>query len=203
MIHSSPTFRRMAKIRKRFASGWTLLIPLVVTNGRYLLASFSRKTICDCRCTCVTCKTSFAPFARIFTFTDSGYIRLDENRAIADTWKFARRVPHSLLFFFSVSLASAMLSIPLPFPGSVCTASINIYNETRSSDCTPLPIWPESLANAPMILGRLPVIFTKRGHWASIRMRDVAFMAPMCFMELLMRSRLLPTRLGTPSIRGI
>jgi len=99
MIHSSPTFRRMAKIRKRFASGWTLLIPLVVANGRYLLASFSRKTICDCRCTCVTCKTSFAPFARIFTFTDSGYIRLDENRAIADTWKFARRVPHSLLFF--------------------------------------------------------------------------------------------------------
>jgi len=59
---------------------------------------------CDCRCTCVTCKTSFAPFARIFTFTDSGYIRSDENRAIADTWKFARRMPHSLPFFFSLCL---------------------------------------------------------------------------------------------------
>lgn len=112
-------------------------------------------------------RNEFAPFARIFAFIDSRYIHSAErgaNRAARIRGSSRVERLSRSLFFFLCSLASAMLSIPLPFPGSVCTASINIYNETRSSDCTPLPIWPESLASAPVILGRLPVIFTKRGH---------------------------------------
>lgn len=139
-------------------------------------------------------RNKFAPFARIFAVVDSRYVHpaVQITSRIRGSLRTTSLVPSPffsplpLPFSISISLLRARsLSIPLPFPGSVCTASINIYNKTRSSDCTPLPIWPESLANAPVILGRLPAIFTKRGHWTNVRMRKVAFTAPMCFMELL------------------
>lgn len=124
-------------------------------------------------------RNEFAPFARILSVVDSRYIRLAVQIAsqirgssrttfLIPSVSLSLSVSPSLLPSLPLSLflsRARSLSIPLLFPGSVCTASINIYNETRSSDCTPLPIWPESLvASAPVILGRFPAIFTKRGH---------------------------------------
>jgi len=139
-------------------------------SSRFIPGRLSSRDWC---CTWVTCETSLHLLHASSRSPIPGILARSRAVQIAAWIRASSRVEHlptpfslslSLSLSLTVSLTSAMLSIPLPFPGSVCTASINIYNETPSSDCTPLPIWPESLANAPVILGRLPVIFTKRGH---------------------------------------
>lgn len=156
-----------------------------------------RLSDCDWRCTCVTCETSLhllhassrSPIpgisARPPCKSRRGYVEVR-----------AKNAPLTLPFF-SVSLASATLSIPLPFPRSVCTASINIYNETRSSDCTPLPIWPESLARDSWpTSGDIHKARTLSEHPDA---RSRVYSPNVRFMGLLMRYRLLPTHLRTPS----